>query len=79
MVYLICSEPGLIKYSAFAFKCFEETCFAKLTAREISSYEELVQDPNKPTEIFVGQALAKATSFNFEIGVAKSGVNGPLT
>jgi hypothetical protein len=39
----------------------------------------LVQEPNKPTEILVGHPFAKAASFNLEIGVAKSGVNGPLT
>ena len=39
----------------------------------------MVQEPNKPTEIVVGHPFAKAASFNLEIGVARSGVNGPLT
>ena len=78
MVYLTCSEPGVIMYSALVVNPFSDTCFAKLTARLISSYEELVQLPIKPTSIFVGHPFAKATSFILEIGVAKSGVKGPF-
>ena len=65
-------------YSAFVVNPFWATCFAKLTARLISSYEEFVQEPIKPTSTFVGHPLAAATSFIFEIGVARSGVKGPL-
>jgi hypothetical protein len=42
----------------------------------MSSYEEFVQLPIKPTSTFVGHPFAAATSFILEIGVAKSGVNG---
>ena len=33
---------------------------------------------SKPTEIFEGQLFAAIASFILEIGVAKSGVKGPL-
>ena len=47
-------------------------------ARDISSYEELVQDPIKPTLSSCGQSFFLTSSANLEIGVPKSGVNGPL-
>jgi hypothetical protein len=51
MVKRTCSEPGVIVNSDFNLNF--STCFAKLSARLISSYEEeLVQLPIKPTSIF---------------------------
>lgn len=47
-------------------------------ARDISSYEELVQDPIKPTFNSDGQSFSLTASLNLEMGVAKSGVKGPL-
>ncbi len=46
--------------------------------RVISSYEELVHDPMRATFRSVGQPFFTTSSLNFEIGVARSGVKGPL-
>src|SRR6218665_2811135 len=64
--------------SAFVFKRSAATCAAKLAAREISSYDELVHEPINPTSTLVGQLFFAAASFICEIGVAKSGVKGPF-
>ena len=63
MVYLTSSLPGVMVNSAFVFKPFSATCFARLAARLISSYEELVQLPINPTSTFVGQLFFAAASF----------------
>src|SRR5690349_8404203 len=68
-----------MRYSAFDFRFFEEIWLATLTAREISSYDELVHEPRRPTETFNGHSFLIASSFSFEIGVARSGLNGPFT
>ena len=78
IVYLTCSDPGVTEYSAFAIKPFSSACFAIEAALEISSYDEFVQLPINPTETSRGQPFSFATSPIFEIGVARSGVNGPL-
>ena len=78
IVYLTNSEPGVIVKCDLVFKFFSDTCFAKDAAREISSYEELVQEPINPYWIFNGQLFLIASSFILEIGVAKSGVKGPF-
>ena len=49
-----------------------------LAERVMSSYEELVQEPIKATLSSVGQSFLTTSSLNLEIGVAKSGVKGPL-
>ncbi len=64
--------------SDFIFSPLSATCLARLAARLISSYEELVHEPIKPTSIFVGQPFSAATSLTLERGVARSGVNGPF-
>src|SRR6218665_1001464 len=78
MVWRTISEPGVMVNSAFVFKRSAATCAAKLAAREISSYDELVHEPINPTSTLVGQLFFAAASFIFEIGVAKSGVKGPF-
>lgn len=45
----------------------------------ISSYDEFVHEPMRPTLISLGQLFFLAASPNLEIGWAKSGVKGPLT
>lgn len=47
--------------------------------RAMSSYEELVQDPIKPTLMSTGQSFFLALAPSLSMGEAKSGVNGPLT
>ena len=64
--------------SAFGSMPFSAACFASDAAREISSYELLVQEPISPASTLIGQLFAAAASFILEIGVAKSGVKGPL-
>src|SRR5690554_807977 len=78
MVYLICSEPGLIPNSAFGVIFFSKACSTIDTARDISSYDELVQDPINPHSILIGQSFSATTAFILETGVPLSGVNGPL-
>ena len=51
---------------------------AKDAERVISSYDELVQDPIKPTSNFAGQLFFLTAAANLESGQAKSGVKGPL-
>ncbi|MCY1233308.1 hypothetical protein D9M72_458460 [compost metagenome] len=63
---------------AFVFNFLSATCLANEAAREISSYEEFVQEPIKPTWICNGQLFFSASSLILEIGVAKSGVKGPF-
>ena len=44
----------------------------------MSSYEELVQEPMRATFSSEGQPFFTTSSLNLEIGVARSGVKGPL-
>ena len=46
--------------------------------REISSYDEFVHEPIRPTSISVGQLLSADTFAISDIGVALSGVKGPF-
>jgi hypothetical protein len=46
--------------------------------RVISSYEEFVQEPMRATFNSVGQPFFTTSSLNLEMGVARSGVKGPL-
>jgi hypothetical protein len=46
--------------------------------RDMSSYEELVHDPISATFKSAGQSFFFTSSANLEMGVARSGVNGPL-
>ena len=64
--------------SALVFSPFSTACFAIDAEREISSYEELVQEPISPTLTSVGQSLSEASFAISEIGVALSGVKGPF-
>ncbi len=45
--------------------------------RDMSSYDELVQDPIKPADNFSGQLFFLSASANCDKGVARSGVKGP--
>ena len=78
IVCLTCSDPGVIVNRAFVLNPLFTAWLAIETDLEISSYEELVQDPIKPTCILVGQFSFSASSFILDIGVALSGVKGPL-
>ena len=78
-VCLTCSEPGVIVKSAFVVKPLSIACLAIEEDLDISSYEEFVQDPIRPTLMSVGQPSLIASCFSFDIGVALSGVNGPFT
>ena len=64
--------------SALVFNPFSTACRAMETEREISSYDELVHDPIKPTFISVGQPFSCAATAMADIGVALSGVKGPF-
>ena len=46
--------------------------------RLMSSYDELVHDPMRPTLSSAGQECFLTSEANLEIGVARSGVKGPL-
>ena len=54
-VNLTCSEPGVTVKDDWALNPASFACFAIEAALEISSYEEFVQEPIKPTSIFFGQ------------------------
>src|SRR5690348_16239379 len=73
-----CSDPGVIVNSDLVFNPLLATCSARLAALAISSYDELVHEPIRPTSTRVGQPFLAASSRILEIGVARSGVNGPL-
>src|SRR5690606_36923826 len=73
-----CSEPGLIPNSALVTSPFSTAWRAIDAARDKSSYEELVHEPINPHSTFVGQPFLPASSRIREIGVYKSGVNGPF-
>merc|ERR1711892_1258982 len=53
-------------------------CFMRLATLLMSSYEEFVQDPMRPSLTSVGHPFAKAASLSPEMGVQRSGVKGPL-
>ena len=64
--------------SDFATSFCDRAFFTTDAALEMSSYDEFVHDPISPTSTSMGQLFATAASFILEIGVARSGVNGPL-
>src|SRR5690348_6418808 len=64
--------------SDFAFNPWLVASKAIDAARVISSYDELVHEPINPTSNFSGQPFSFTAAANFEIGHARSGVNGPL-
>jgi hypothetical protein len=78
IVARICSEPGVTVNRDFALMPWSRASRAIEAARDISSYEEFVQEPIRPTFNSSGQLLALTASLNLEIGVARSGVKGPL-
>ena len=64
--------------SAFALIPFLTACLAIDAEREMSSYDELVQEPIKPTSTFRGHPLSFAASAILDSGVDLSGVKGPF-
>ena len=64
--------------SAFVLRPFFIACFAIEAERDISSYDELVHEPIRPTSTFKGQSFSFATLAIFEIGVDISGEKGPF-
>ena len=78
VVALICSEPGVTKNCEVVLTPWLRASLAMEAAREKSSYEEFVQDPISPTFSSCGHPFFSTASLNLEIGVARSGVNGPL-
>src|SRR5690606_2961650 len=78
IVYLTCSEPGVMVKLALVFSFLSDTCLASDAALDMSSYEEFVQEPINPYSTLIGQLLSLAALAIFEMGVAKSGVNGPF-
>src|SRR5438046_10445908 len=78
MVARICSEPGVTVNIDFAFKPWLRASRAMEAARDMSSYDEFVQDPIRPTFNSEGHLFASTASLNLEMGVARSGVKGPL-
>ena len=74
----ICSEPGVIVNSDFATSLLDKASFTTDAALERSSYDEFVHEPISPTSTSTGQLFLTASSFIREMGVARSGVKGPL-
>ena len=73
-----CSEPGVIVNLLLASRPCCLACLAMDAARDMSSYDEFVQEPISPTLSSAGQLFFSTASLNLEIGVARSGVKGPL-
>ena len=74
----ICSLPGVMKKLAFGVRPAAEACLTTSSARVISSYELFVQLPMRPAPNVLGQFFSSTTDLNFDNGVEKSGVKGPL-
>lgn len=64
MVARICSLPGVTVKSDLLWTPLAMTWRATLTARPMSSYDELVHDPMRPTLSSTGQPLAFTASLN---------------
>ncbi|GAW15244.1 hypothetical protein ANO14919_046530 [Xylariales sp. No.14919] len=77
-VSLVFSLPGDTKSGIFGFNPAPMACLASEAARDISSNEEFVQEPISPAVSFFGQSFSRAAFGKSEIGVDRSGVNGPL-
>ena len=54
IVFLTCSDPGVIVNLDFKTTPFFTACLAIEAALDISSYDELVHDPINPTSTFFG-------------------------
>jgi len=78
MVARICSEPGVMVKPDLALRPCAAASSAIDAARDMSSYDELVHEPMRPTESFSGQLLSLTAWANLLSGVARSGVYGPL-
>ena len=73
-----CSEPGVIVNLLLTSSPCAVASLAMDAERDMSSYEELVQEPMSATLSSWGQLFFFTSSANLEIGVARSGVKGPL-
>ena len=78
MVARTCSEPGVTVNLLLVWRPWEAASLAMAAERVMSSYDELVQEPMRATLSSAGQLFFSTSWANFEIGVAKSGVKGPL-
>jgi hypothetical protein len=78
MVARTCSDPGVIVNLLLTSRPCAAASLAMEAERDISSYDELVHDPIRATLSSSGQPFFLASVANLEIGVARSGVNGPL-
>src|ERR1700753_3019038 len=74
----ICSLPGVTKKSALGLSPAADACLTRSSALVISAYELFVQLPMRPDEKVSGQLFCFTRSANLDIGVLKSGVNGPF-
>mmetsp|Transcript_33676 Transcript_33676/g.82632 ORF Transcript_33676/g.82632 Transcript_33676/m.82632 type:complete len:486 (+) Transcript_33676:505-1962(+) len=74
-----CSLPGVIVKPALARTPRSSACAATAAERPMSSYDEFVQLPMRPTLTSSGHCSARAVAASLSIGVARSGVNGPFT
>ena len=78
IVARICSEPGVTVKSDLALMPWSIASCAIDAARDISSYEEFVQEPIRPTLSSSGHLFSTTASLNLEIGVARSGSEGAI-
>ncbi len=78
MVARTCSEPGVTVKADFALRPWAAASLAIEADRDMSSYDEFVHEPMRPTLSSAGQECFLTSEANLEIGVARSGVKGPL-
>ncbi|KAH3662866.1 hypothetical protein OGATHE_004442 [Ogataea polymorpha] len=79
IVARICSDPGVTKKGILGFKPTLAACLMIEAARDMSWYDEFVHEPIKPAVMVSGHSFSLVVSLSLEIGVDKSGVNGPFT
>ncbi len=72
-----CSDPGVMSSGERTVIPCAEACRATCAARPMSSYDELVHDPTRATEISSGYPSVRAAAATSEIGRSRSGVCGP--
>jgi hypothetical protein len=73
-----CSEPGVMVKADLALRPCEAASRAIEADRDMSSYDELVHEPMRPTLSSEGHECFLTSAANLEMGVARSGVKGPL-
>ena len=78
MVALINSLPGVTKNGTLLLRPASLACSAIEATRDISSYDELVQDPMSAEERVVGYLFDARKAGKVDRGVERSGVKGPF-